>query len=277
MKRNFLFLNYFILVFATVFIFSSCSSDDDPNPDEEQPVDEDPTDEEPPVSYTDYLVAHYKFDGNVEDTSPNEMDATLIGDFNEVEGIDGTAIFLNEEDSVNECGMAGGSYVQLPTIGEIWQEGFTVTAWVKFTENRKFERIVDIGNGWGEEEGLPITFSRNDTLNDIVLTSWINSDPSTNREKGRLIAKDVIKNDEFQFFAATINPSGEMKIYVDGELVAEKADGQGIVNVTRTQNFIGHSNYCEVDEDFRGAMDEVRLYNKNLPAEEITKIYSLGQ
>lgn len=279
MKRNFIFLSYCLLSFS-VLTFSGCSDDDssdvvpdDPTDQPDPPANGDP--EDPDVNYDEFLVAHFQFDGDVVDASANKLDATLIGEFNEVEAINSSGIFLNEEDGVNECGNAGGSYVTLPTLGEIWQEGFTVTAWVKFTENRKFERIIDLGNGWGEDEGLPITLSRNDTLNDLVLTSWINSNPVTNRDKGRLIAKDVIKNGEFQFVAATISPAGEMKIYLDGELVAEKAEGHGIVNVTRTQNFIGHSNYCEEDDDFRGVMDEVRLYKKNLPAEEIVEIYNL--
>ncbi len=277
MKRNFIFLSYCLLFFSMI-TFLSCSSDDDSSnviPDD--PIDEPevPGTEDPDVNYDDFLVAYYKFDGNLEDASAKKLDATLVGEFNEVEAVHGAGIFLNEEDGVNECGKAGGSFVQLPALDEIWQEGFTVTAWVKFTENRKFERIIDLGNGWGEDEGLPITLSRNDTLNDLVLTSWINKNPVTNRDKGRLIAKDVIKNGEFQFVAATISPAGEMKLYIDGELVAEKAEGHGIVNVQRTQNFIGHSNYCEEDDDFRGVMDELRLYNKNLPAEEIARIFGL--
>lgn len=123
--------------------------------------------------------------------------------------------------------------------------------------------------------GVPITLSKNDTLNDLILTSWINGDPVMHRQTGRLIAKDVIKNGELQFFASTISPSGEMKIYVDGELVAEKENGHGIVNVSRSENFIGHSNYCEEDADFRGVRDEVRLYKIHLSAEEVSKLYQI--
>lgn len=265
-------LKYTFLIFAFL-TFLGCSNDDgagDIIPEEEEPVENGPE-----IIYDDYLVAHYELDGNVEDASPNQFDASLVGEFNPVDGMVGTAIFLNEVDGVNECGKAGGSFVALPDIGEIWEDGFSVTAWTMFKENRKFERIIDIGNGWGEDGGLPITLSRNDTLNDLVLTSWIDSNPVTNRQKGRLIAEDVIKNGELQFFAATISPSGEMKIYVDGELVAKKGDGHAIMNVARSENFIGHSNYCEEDNDFRGVMDEVRLYKINLSAEEINKIYEI--
>lgn len=266
-------LKYTFLIFVFV-TFIGCSNDDDEDANV-IPVEEEPIDNGPEIIYDDYLVAHYALDGSVEDASPNQFDASLVGDFNEVEGMVGTAIFLNEVDSVNECGKAGGSFIALPVIEDIWEEGFSVTAWTMFTENRKFERIVDIGNGWGEDGGVPITLSRNDTLNDLVLTSWIDSNPVTNRQKGRLIAEDVIKNGELQFFAATISPSGEMKIYVDGELVAEKSSGHGIINIARTENFIGHSNYCEEDDDFRGVMDEVRIYNINLSAAEISKIYEI--
>lgn len=279
MKRNFIFLSY-CLLFFTMITFFSCSSDDE----SANVVPDDPTDEpdvpeagDPNVNYDDFLVAHLQFNGDVSDASANGLEPTLVGEFSEVEAINGSGIFLNEEDGVNECGKPGGSYVELPTLGEIWQEGFSVTAWVKFTENRKYERIIDLGNGMGEREGLPITLSRYDTLNDLVLTSWTSNNSVTNREKGRLIAKDVIKNGEFQFVAATISPAGEMKIYIDGELVAEKADGHGIVNVERAQNFIGHSNYCNEDDDFRGVMDELRLYNIDLSAEEIVKIFNVAK
>lgn len=277
MKRNFIFLSYCLFFFSMTTLFS-CSEDDSADVVPEDPIDEPeaPVEEDPNVNYDDFLVAHFQFEGNLEDASANKLDATLVGEFNEVEGMSGSGIFLNEEDGVNECGKAGGSFVQLPALGEIWQEGFTVTAWVKFTENRYYERIIDIGNGLGEHEGYPITLSRYDTTNHLALTSWTSNNSVTNREKGRLIAEDVIKNGQFQFVAATISPAGEMKLYIDGELVAEKAEGHGIKNVERTQNFIGHSNYCKEDDDFRGVMDELRLYNKNLPAEEIRALYEVN-
>ena len=214
-------------------------------------------------------LLYYDFEDNVADKGEHGYDGILVGQPAFVEGRTGSALYLNEADGKNECDQKGGEYLQVPAIGKVWEKGFTVSAWIEFKENRQFERIIDFGNGLGETNGMNITFSRFESSNDLVLTSWISSDPEYNRTHGRLVAKDVIVNGELQHYAATINPEGVMKIFVNGEKVAEQKNGNPVLNVYREKNYIGHSSYCFLDPDLKGVLDELRIYNKALTEKEI--------
>lgn len=258
---------YFIVLLAPLVLFS-CTEDEEGEVDpEEEAIVVD--------SVGVGLVTHFKLDGNADDATAGQFDATLIGeDASEVEGVEGSALFFNkEEGGDNGCGMPGGSHIRLPTYGAIWEEGFSVAAWVQFTEVRNYERIVDLANGRGEDGGTNVTFSRLKETNDLALTSWINEDPYTNRTDGRLVAPEAIKNGEMQFLVGTIDKNGAMAIYSNGVKIAEKEDGQPVVNVVRTSNYIAHSNYCEDDPDFRGIMDDVKIFNYALSAEEVEEMY----
>lgn len=242
-----------LLFLLPFFFMAACSEDDGEN--DIKPDDDDP------VKETEVPEAFLNFTGSSGDNSG----AQTVGDPSQ----DGESLTFNETDEDNGCGQPGGDYIQLPTLGAVWENGFTVAAWVKFTEVRNYERIIDFGNGSGEEGGMNITFSRFAETNDLILTSWINSNSQENRTKGRVNAKDAIKNNEMVFYAGTISPEGEMKIFVNGVKVAEKQDGHPVANVSRSSNFIGHSNWCSEDPDFKGIIDDVQVFNKVLTETEI--------
>lgn len=209
--------------------------------------------------------------GSGTDSSAHEFE--VIGN----PTVDGSVYTFNADgETKNECDRPGGDYIQLDTLEAIWENGFSVAAWVEFQENRYYERIIDFGNGWGENGGMNITFSRRGSANDLAFTSWIDSDSLVNREKGRLVAWDAIVNNENMLYVGTISPSGEMKIYVNGELVAEKADGHPVANVQRNKNYIGHSNWCTVDADFKGVMRGVYIYNEPITAGQVKALYEAG-
>ncbi len=63
-----------------------------------------------------------------------------------------------------------------------------------------------------------------------------------------------------------------MRIYVNGIMVAEKK-GNPVMNVPRVNNFIGRSTWCWFDPDFKGFLDEVRIYNRALSASEIQTLF----
>ena len=66
-----------------------------------------------------------------------------------------------------------------------------------------------------------------------------------------------------------------MTLYIDGDAVQQKI-GHEVKNVVRTHNFIGHSNWCEFDTDFKGTLDEIYVYNRDLAGSEIKALMSGG-
>lgn len=218
------------------------------------------------------LVAYYSFCGcTATDHSGNGNDAQLVGNPRCRDGIRGQGMQFNLNAGTNDCGQRGGEYVRLPELESIWDGGFSVGAWVQYENIANYERIIDLGNGSGESGGLPVWFGREGNSNNLTLESWVDADPGPNRSTGRLVAVDAITNGQIEFYCATID-NRTMRIYVNGELVAEK-EGHPIRNVRRSENFIGHSNWCQADPDFAGFVDEVRLYNRALSAEEIRLLY----
>ncbi len=251
-------------VLGMFLLISSCGSDDDGG---------DPT---PVVD-----VSALKQSAVIDFSDPSELNLVGVTSFST--GL-GTGYTFDESASTPDCGVSS-SYIGAPDTGAIWGEGFSVAGWVNFNENRKFERIIDlgkdmesgIGQNIGDNGALNVTFSRLDETNDLALTSWIDDDRPLNTTTGRLTASNAIVNGSTHFYVATISPGGEMAIYVDGALAASKSDGHPVVNEARTSNFIGRSNYCYFDLDFKGSMSALWVFNKVLTTQEITALYEDGE
>ena len=220
------------------------------------------------------LVAYYSFDkGDATDDSGNGYNGKISGTLIPVDGIKGNGLSFNDKDGDNGCGQAGGGYVTLPKFPAIWENGFTVCAWASFKAPRNFERIIDFGNTDGDSGGVPIWFGREGGANNITIESWIDADGYLNRTKGRLAVPNGIDNDKLKFYCATTDKAGNMKVYINGVKVAEQA-GNPIANVERSQNFIGHSNWCGNDPDFKGVLDEIRIYKKALSESDIQSLFT---
>jgi hypothetical protein len=219
------------------------------------------------------LLLHYDFVNGATDKGEYEYDGKIVGAPEKVDGRMDAALFLNETDGDNGCDQLGGQYVQLPLIGAVWEKGFSIAAWVEFKEIRNYERIFDMGNGLGETSGHNVTFSRLKETNDLAITSWVNADSTYNRINGRLVAKNAIVNGELQHYAATVSPEGTMRIFVNGIKVAERTDGNEVLNISRERNYLGHSSYCYIDPDLKGVVDDFRLYNKPLSEQEVKDLY----
>jgi len=224
------------------------------------------------------LVAHWSFDDcTAKDGSGNGYSGTIHGHPVCVNGVRGKSLALNlKAEGENGCGQKGGDFISIPALGGIWDRGITVCAWAKFTEPRFFERIVDLGGGSGEEGGYPVFLGRLETTDQIVLESWVNEDGSLNRSRGRL-ANPAITEGKFRFYCGVIEnlggDRGLMELFVDGKPIAKK-EGNGVKNAVRARNFIGHSNWCFNDPDFKGVIDEVYLFNRPLTEGEIRELYS---
>ncbi|WP_456395871.1 LamG domain-containing protein [Desulfurobacterium sp.] len=208
-------------------------------------------------------VAYYSFDTcTAKDYSGHGLNGDIKGNVACVNGVKGKAFYFS-----------GDGYVKLPPFGAIWSRGMSVCAWVRFEEPRNFEKIIDFGNGPGDSSGMNVWFGRTGSTNNISVESWINSDGNLNRSRGRLTYFDGIESRKAKYYCFTINNSNkDMAIYIDGRKVAEKL-GNPVANVKRFQNFIGHSNWSFFDPDFKGMIDEVKIFNYPLSPGQIAALY----
>ena len=219
------------------------------------------------------LVLHYDFNTCLPtDQSGNGFDAIINGspDCNLQLGMNG--LLLNQNDIGTSCSASNaGDYITLPSMDAMWASGFTVSAWVRFEDTQQhFERIFDFGNGPGESGGTPVFMGRYYQSNDIGFGSWVSS--SITNRSNVLVVENAIVNNSLQFFAATI--SGDvMKVYVNGKLKGTRT-GTPILNVARANNYIGRSNWCTYDPNFKGFLGEFRLYNYALSENEIETLFN---
>lgn len=239
---------YFTLFgYLLIALFAQCSDSEDAGPQ----IADDFENENPMFSLSDQSA--YDINGD-----PAKYDTK-----------NGLGYAFNTNSGITYCSDTT-DFLKLNTIEGVWAEGFTVTAKVQFEENRNYERIIDLGNGKGIEFGYNITLARLEETNDLALSSWINE---FNSDVQGVVAHDAIQNGKMTFYAATIAPDGTMDIYVNDQLVVSEKR-QPLVNTRRTSNYIGRSNWCERDPDFKGRIENLHIYNRALNEAEIKYLYN---
>ena len=192
------------------------------------------------------------------DSSGKNMAGTLEGgmsfEANRVNGNLGTAL---EFDGVDD-------YVDLPDGFDEFDNGCSFTLWAKPTAVKYFARFIEIGNG-GSSNSISLT--RDGSGNGLRFKAFGGSSSD-----GAVSAADAIELDRWQFFAATIDNSGNVKLYKDGELI-KTGKSTWPWGVKRTQNYIGRSSWSS-DEYYQGAMDEVRVFDYVLTESQVENVYT---
>jgi hypothetical protein len=205
------------------------------------------------IAYDSALKTWLKFDeiaGTVApDASKNSNNGTLVNGAVWSTGGLGGAVDLDGVDD----------HVTLPSGQANFTSGMTFAAWAYPVSAGSFARFFDFGNGAGSDN---IYLSRSGTTNDLRFRVY-NGTTGGNA----VTATNVITLNQWQHFAVTIDSAGNVKIYKNG---AQVGTGTTLVplNVTRTNNFIGRSNWG-TDAYYDGALDDLRIYNRVLSAAEI--------
>ena len=192
------------------------------------------------------LVAHYKFNENALDSSINLNHGATPGESTFTVGkADSKTIVFNGKDA----------FVQLPaTVAN--QEAITVAVWVFWKGGTPWQRIFEFGNN---------------ELEYMNLTPRLRFSIKNGGTEQRLDASSLPEG-EWAHVAITLGESGA-RMYLNGVLVDESLE----VNV-RPGDFKPVLNYIgrginEVPM-FDGFVDDFRIYNYDLSADEIAKLVS---
>lgn len=209
------------------------------------------------------LVARYQFESSAVDSTENVLDGVVGGT------VTYTKTAINVKEGTASFTPAGKGFLQIPS-GVANSDELTVTTWMKtsnYTYN--YQRIFDFGN---------------DTDHYLFLTA--NTASSSNSTSGQL--RFGIKNggseqtlsitklsNTWHHVALTIGKDS-VSIYVDGKL---KATTKSITirpsDIKPVQNFIGRSQF-EVDPVLNAYLDDFRIYNCELSADEIDTVMRGG-
>lgn len=202
------------------------------------------------------IVGWWKFDGSAKDDSDNARSGTVFnatlttdkaGNANSAYSFDGTS-----------------SYISLGTGADYDYPSFTVSAWAK--ANGVPSHVTDIiGKGsWNTANEWYLGFKSGTAVSFVYgLSNW-SIGPSY-----------LLTNyDETQWthYLATVSPT-QQKLYINGTLVSTVSSTHiSVVNTNDLQ--VGRASY--VSNFFNGSIDDVRLYNQELPASVVTSIFNHG-
>jgi len=199
----------------------------------------------------DRLVAYYTFEDNALDNTENRLHGSFIGSPRYTIGkIGSRAVQFNKTNSI-----------QLPpSIANFDQ--ITIATWVNPRSTDQWQRIFDFGNG--ESENMFLT-NRTDTKK---LRFAIKNGGEEQR-----LDTDPLTLSRWSHVAVTLG-NGSVRIYVNGEVAAESNS----ITIKPSDfnpllNYIGRSQYP--DPLFSGNIDDFRIYNYVLPADEIQNLMNV--
>ncbi|MBB6019071.1 uncharacterized protein YjdB [Paenibacillus sp. JGP012] len=228
-------------------------------------------------------VVHYSFDANtvkgttLNDISGNGHHATLV-----------SGATINEEDHVGKKGASlelNGStgYVKLPDhlIQSLNLEKATFSTWVQVDKNQANQRIFDFASETGRQVNRNTMYlsTQGDTgsLEFAVVTPFTEkfSNDSTRLGSGYKYAlrnAGLLPTKTWQHVAVTMDEFDAV-LYVNGREVKRSStfNVEPRMLLETTMNYIGKSRNS-TDRLFAGKLDDFRIYNRALSAEEIAAL-----
>jgi hypothetical protein len=207
-----------------------------------------------PDPSTEGLVAAYAFENDVNDSSGNGLNGTIVGDPNFVEGIAGMALDFNGDDYV-DCGnderfsvteyLTVALWVNIRSIPTAWTGAITKgnTAW-RISNYNTTQRMH-----FGFENG-----SR----------GWQAANSETE-----------LNADEWYHVCGVYDINVGAKIYINGVEDGSNPDTEGITQNTSIVAIGTNSDSTYPEQAWDGLLDEVMIFDRALSADEV--LYLAGK
>ncbi|WP_228853013.1 LamG-like jellyroll fold domain-containing protein [Aegicerativicinus sediminis] len=191
------------------------------------------------------IVAHYTFDGNINDVTENLNHTAPISNVSYITGVETQAINLG-----------GTKFIKLPAdIAS--HKAITVATWVKLIGTTAWQRIWDFGND--QSENMYLT-SKNGSGN-VQFTI-------TNGGLTQNLNGPVLETGRWIHVAVTLDATG-ISLYVNGTEV-DKLNQTPIspIDFKPVLNYIGRSQYSS-DPLLNASVDDFKIYNYKLAPSEL--------
>ena len=206
------------------------------------------------------LLCQLQFDGTLSDNSANSLDASIYG--NEKY----TTLSSLRKSGTNALNLSSAdSYLQIPHA-LTHQSAMTISMWARWDGTASWQRIFDFGNG--TDSYMFLTPSNGSQMRFVM----------KNGGDEEILSTSTFPKSSFRHLAITIAPTGNgltsATIYINGELVATKADFTiSPADISASVAYIGRSMF-PADPLFKGYLDDFRIYNYALTAEEVAALIS---
>ncbi|GIU70407.1 MAG: hypothetical protein KatS3mg002_1643 [Candidatus Woesearchaeota archaeon] len=156
-------------------------------------------------------------------------------------------------------------YFNMGSITNSFTKGITISLWTNISSVKSWARFIDFGESGASNDN--ILFGRKSTSNDLFFEVY-----NGGSSGGQVYAYGTLSLNNWLHLVATQNSTGHVKIYVNG-ILAGTGSTAIPQNVIRATSYIGKSNWV-ADSYFHGYIDELRIYNRTLSADEISAIYN---
>ena len=218
------------------------------------------------------LVAYYDFETGSGDIAYDESgygttaDGTIYGDtaWTDVSGsgvasLGNYALYFDDNDDVVKCGD--------PAKVKNITGAITVAAWVKIdTFTKKWQTVVSKYHSWWIRRG---TGSESPYPGTDDIDWWV----GTNTSSATTHAGNI-QDSTWHHLAGTYDSAtGEMYVYTDG-LLSDSADLTGSIKPCDDELYIG-ADTTGITNEWKGLIDEVRIYDRALSAFEIAELVGL--
>ena len=226
---------------------------------------------------TDGLVAWYPFNGNAQDESGN-------GHHGKVKGATLCKDRKGNKDSAYSFAMRG-QMINLGNSPKLNPKNqMTISAWIKLGEESDFFKeqgkyglpiVTRYYGGVGKLKSYILRINHSRTLGAYVYHKVISKESATCSSPYDL--NHTIAYESSHFVAFTFNSSSGGYTFLDGEAlnyISPKYSSESLILQSSTNTMIGSFSNSTFIE-FNGVIDDVRIYEKALSANQIKSLYEL--
>ncbi|MFC1712503.1 LamG domain-containing protein [Candidatus Poribacteria bacterium] len=202
----------------------------------------------------------------------DEGKGDTAGDSSE-NGNDGSVVQSNWVDGKfgDAIEFTGAGYVEVPASDSLNSIGdeITIAAWIKFTDLTAWARIITRG-----------VFQDKDNLQFILASTdkpeFVNLELHSKGQTFAIWNQQVLEQDVWHHIAYT-SDGAQLKLYVDGALKTSGGSGKPLNKLEDQSLFFGSGINAPGGapgsaQKFKGAMDEVAIFNKALSEDEVKEL-----
>lgn len=211
------------------------------------------------TSLDDGLVATYAFQGNTRDTSPNGNDAEVRG----------ATLTTGHDDSADSAyDLDGqGSYLVIPHSESLSLSGAaTFSLWWRHTAQAAQDQYYTLFEKSDPERGGHSRYGMwliGDHV-EVCIEVPDNSQQSCLDSEGTL--------DEGWHHVAATYDGASLRIYLDGAISGEQTVTPTGISQSAYEIFVGTDQYAPEPLYTKGAIDELRIYDRALSAQEVAAL-----
>lgn len=200
------------------------------------------------------LIAHYDFEDNTNDATANILDAVTAGST--------SYSSLMKKSGKKSLYLKGSdSYLTLPpSVGNLSE--MTIAMWVNINNSSSWQRIFDFGNG--TDQYFFLTPSNGSEMRLVLKNGGEEQILSTTKA-----------TTGWHYIAVTLAPEA-VTLYVDGKATTSTSITLRPSDFHPKRNYIGRSQFI-ADPFFVGYIDDLRIYNYALSADEVETIRNGGE